>query len=135
MEAEGDENINLQWIFENIKDELNAVKFLQRFKIIPMSKMCKRKHEMSLKCINTNVIWRCQRGICNEKASVRSNNWLEGSTIPLKKIVLHIYCWSREYNSVKFCEKELNINKNTMVDFNNYLKEVSILLNFCHNLT
>ena len=30
---EGDENINLQWIFENTKDELNAVKFLQRFNL------------------------------------------------------------------------------------------------------
>ena len=27
MEAEGDGNINLQWIFENIKDGLNAVFF------------------------------------------------------------------------------------------------------------
>ena len=45
MEAEGDENINLRWIFENIKDELNAVKYKQRLNIIPMNKNSKSVKE------------------------------------------------------------------------------------------
>ncbi|XP_068227373.1 uncharacterized protein [Palaemon carinicauda] len=37
---------NLEWLFENIKTELDAVKFFQENKIIPANKKCRRKHDM-----------------------------------------------------------------------------------------
>ena len=55
------------------------------------------------------------------------NTWLDGSTLAVEKIILQIYSWSKEYASIRFAEDELGINKNIMVDFNYYLREVNLL--------
>ena len=53
---------------------------------------------------------------------MRVENWLEGSRMPYVTIVRFIYAWSFEYTSVDFCERELQLNHNTTVDWNNYLR-------------
>ena len=50
---------NLKWLFENIKTEYDAAKFLQENNIIPRSKKCKKKHQMELKEIDGCALWRC----------------------------------------------------------------------------
>ena len=97
-------NYNLQWLFTNILTEEDAVKFLQRFNIIENEKLCKKKHQMIIKETNESVRWICYKRACREKVSVRKNTWLDGSSIPLKKIILFIYSWAKEYSSIKFCE-------------------------------
>jgi len=41
-----------------------------------------------------------------------------------RQIVLFIYCSSKELTSIQFCERELEIGKGTVIDWNNYLREV-----------
>lgn len=38
-----------------------------------------------------------------------------------------IYCWSNEMTSIKWCEQELNLRVNTVIDWNNQLREVSAM--------
>ena len=75
-----------------------------------------------------NVVWQCSKSACDQKRlSVRKDTWLEGSTIPLKKIIVFIYSWAKDYTAIiiiDFCIDDLGIRKDTAVDFNNYLREV-----------
>ena len=41
--------------------------------------------------------------------------------------MLLIYSESKECANINFAEDELGINKNTMIDFNNYVREISLL--------
>ena len=115
---------NLEWIFKHIVSDLDAVEFFQTFNIIPKVKTCDKKHEMQLKIVNNCTKWVCFKKACNKSSSVRTNTWLEGSTLSLKSIILFIYSWAKEYTNIKFCEWEIKINHSTAVDFNNYLREV-----------
>ena len=58
---------NLEWLFENIKIELDAVKFFQENKIIPANKKCRRKHDMVFKECAGNVVWRCSKSACGQE--------------------------------------------------------------------
>jgi hypothetical protein len=42
----------------------------------------------------------------------------------LRTFLLFIYCWAHELSTIKFCRRELNVSKNTVVDFNNFIREV-----------
>ena len=46
--------------------------------------------------------------------------------LPYRDIILFIYCWAYEMTSIQFCEREKLMNKNTVVDWNNYLREVCV---------
>ena len=54
----------------------------------------------------------------------RVGTWLEGSKLTYRKIILFIYCWSRDLTTIKFSDHELDIGKNSVIDFNNYMREV-----------
>ena len=55
------------------------------------------------------------------------NNWLAGSRLPYEGIILFIYSWAYQLTSIKYCKRGLGINKNTMVDWSNYMTEVYLL--------
>ena len=118
---------NLDWFGENIREEIDAVKFFQKFNIIPTSKLCSNKHSMLL-CVKkeTNYcFWQCKKGKCCVKISVRKDTWLEGTKLNLRKILKFIYCWTEELTSITFCNKQIGFSSRLTVDFNNYLREVS----------
>ena len=122
-------NLNLKWIFENIKTEVDAARFYQNHRIISARKLCRKKHIMVIEQNKGNYCyWYCGKKSCKETISVRKGGWFEGSALPLKKIILFIYAWSQELTSIKFCEKELESNKESVVNFNNYLREVNTKL-------
>lgn len=79
---------------------------------------------MDLKLIEGNFKWRCQKGKCNEKLSVRANTWLEGSNLNFATTLQFIYCWTKEYTSVKFCNDELQMGKNQTIDYCSYMREI-----------
>ncbi|KAF0704558.1 Uncharacterized protein FWK35_00031351 [Aphis craccivora] len=60
--------------------------------------------------------WCCSKRECRQYAPLLADNFLASSRLDYKTIVMFIYCWSKEYTSIKFCEKELNMNHNTTVD-------------------
>ena len=52
------------------------------------------------------------------------HTWLDGSHVPYRKVVLLIYCWSKEMTSIEFCKTELRLSSKTVVDWRNFLHEV-----------
>ena len=55
---------------------------------------------------------------------LRTSTWLQGRKLPYRDIILFVYCWCYELTSIKFCERELSLSAPTIVDYNNYLREV-----------
>lgn len=112
-------------IFNLPQTEEAAIHFLQAKGILPTNKICENGHEMKLS-IGKQVRWRCQKSTCRSEINMRVGNWLEGSRIPYVTIVRFIYAWAFEYTSVDFCERELQTNPNTTVDWNNYLRCICV---------
>ena len=65
-----------------------------------------------------------EQDVIVEEIQIRQGTWLEGSRLSYRQIILFIYCWSKELTSIKFCEEELDMGKNAVIDWNNYLREV-----------
>ncbi|CAM1308498.1 Uncharacterised protein r2_g1846 [Pycnogonum litorale] len=86
--------------------------------------MCKRTQDES-------SFWRreqepmalFQKGV---QKGVRMNNWFACSRLPYEDIILFIYSWAYEMTSIKYCERELGMSKNTTVDWSNYMREVCL---------
>ena len=74
---------------------------------------------------NPRNCWRYSIRGCRVELELRKGILLENFNLSYRKVVLFIYCWSREMTSRDFCEREIEINKNTVaVDWNNFLCEV-----------
>lgn len=116
--------MNLLRLFESIPDKVTAVAFLQNKGIIHAVRLCDNGHAMRLSLSDKEDRWRCYLKDCRKDIPLRKGTWLEGSKLPYRTIILFIYCWSYELSSVSFCERELEINHNAVVDYNNYLREV-----------
>lgn len=112
-------------LFTLPRDDKEAVGFLQEKGILPKRRLCKKGHEMSLS-IGQQVRWRCAKKDCRDEVKMRVGNFLEGSRLPFVTVVRFIYCWSHEMTSVKFCERELGIEKSAVLDWNNYMRCVCV---------
>ncbi|XP_035224743.1 uncharacterized protein LOC118197352 [Stegodyphus dumicola] len=69
---------------------------------------------------------RCNLSTCRSKRSIRKGTWFESSRLSVLKCLRFIYGWSEELTSVKWCEKQLEISHGTVVDWNNYMREVCV---------
>lgn len=67
----------------------------------------------------------CKR-VCRKEYALRNGSWFINTKLPFVKMLRFIYCWSEEFTSMKFCEKQININQETAVDWNNYMREVCV---------
>lgn len=114
--------MNLITLASTISSKEKAVAFLQEKGILHDRRRCAFGHEMSLSVGSDR--WRCNKRTCRTEIGIRRGTWLEGSRVDFQKVVLFIYCWSKELTSVEFCNEELSLNHNTTVDWNNYLREV-----------
>jgi len=83
--------------------------------------VCSGGHAMSLS-LGIKDRWRCCKKGCMKTVYLRKNTYLENSKISFSTIVLFIYSWVNEYTSIKFCEKELENDHSTTVDWNNYMR-------------
>lgn len=68
--------------------------------------------------------WRCTDKPCKVTLGLRLDTWFHPSELPFDKILQFIYWWSHEQTSIEFCERELEMNHCTVVDWNMYLREV-----------
>jgi len=87
---------------------------------------------MTLSLTDRQDRWKYGVRSCKENIPVRKGTWLEGSRLTHRQIVLFIYYWCYELTSITFCERELDISKGTVIDWNNYMWEVcanALLLN------
>lgn len=101
-----------------------AVAFLQQRGVIHGERRCEEGHEMTLQLTDSKQRWRCSKRSCRTSYSVRCGTWLDHSKLPFQTIIYFIYCWSRELTSIQFCGKELGMSPATVVDWNNYLREI-----------
>ena len=53
--------------------------------------------------------WRCALRGCRTEVGLRKDTWIDNANLPFRKVVLFIYCWSKELTSIGFCKRELDI--------------------------
>src|SRR5215831_1231223 len=114
--------MNLLNLSTEVHDKASSVQFLQQRGIIHNVRRCSNNHVMTLSLQQRRDRWRCARLDCREEIQLRQGTWLEGSRLSYRQIILFIYCWSKQLTSIKFCEEELDIGKNAVIDWNNYLR-------------
>jgi len=104
-------------------DEESCILFLQQYKILPTQVTCDNGHQMAMN-ISKLIRWRCRKATCRIEKSIRQNTWLEGSKLSLEVICHFIYGWAFELTSIKFSQREFHMANKTVIDWNNYLREV-----------
>jgi transposase-like protein len=114
-----------------VHDKQSSVNFLQQHGILHAARQCANNHQMLLSLKDRQDRWRCRKRGCREDIPLRQGTWLQGSRLTYRQIILFVYCWAKEMTSIRFCECELEIAKETVIDWNNYLREVcaSTLIN------
>ena len=107
-----------------VSDKETAVTFLQQHGILHNIRLCDNGHVMNLNLSGHHDRWRCKSRECRQDIGLRNGTWLENSRLDFTTAVYFIYWWSQENTSIRFCERELEMNHNTVVDWSNYLREV-----------
>ena len=109
-----------------IKTKGVCVAFLQQRGGLHSAKGCEtRENPMTLNPCENGDRWWCFMRICHTEVGLRKSTWLDNSNLPFGKVVLICYCWSKESISIRFCKNELGINKNTVVAWNKFVREVN----------
>lgn len=107
-----------------IHDERTSLNFLQTRGIIHQNRVCTNGHQMNAVLGLSQDRWRCRLRGCRQDKGIRTNTWLSNSKLPMRKVILFIYCWAYEMTSIEFCTRELEIDHSAVIDWNNYLREV-----------
>ena len=71
--------------------------------------------------------WRCGKKSCRRKLSTRKDSWFSKSRLSISTIVQLTYCWSQRYPQY-ILEHELGVSPTTLVDWNNFCREVCSLI-------
>jgi transposase-like protein len=116
--------MNLLSLSALVHDKEASVWFLQNRGILHTSRKCKNGHSMNLVLSEMRDRWRCSKRECRYEIGLRNGTWLDGSHISYRDLIIFIYCWSQELTSIRFCKIELLLSEKTIVDYNNYLREV-----------
>lgn len=103
--------------------EKEAVQFLQEHGELQSVRICPNNHLAKL-YFGKEIFWKCNVKKCQKKVNIRNGNWFSKSRIPFTTAVRFIYGWSHEMTSIKWCEQQFNLSENTVIDWNNYLREV-----------
>lgn len=92
------DNMNLLSLAALCHDEKSTVEFLQNRGILHSTRHCNNNHAMNLS-FSSKIRWRCRIRGCRHEKGKRVDTWLQGSRLPLRKIILFIYCWSHGHRS------------------------------------
>ena len=71
--------------------------------------------------------WCCNKSTCREYKVLRQGTFLEGSKLPLRKIILFIYCWCEGSSCLKNSKNQLEIGASTHTDWTAYLRYICAL--------
>ena len=111
--------MNFLQLSNTVDDKAAAIRFLQQRGVLHNPRNCANcGRAMTLELRDKGDRWRCHVRGCRNEVGVRKGTWLESSNLPFRKVVLFLYCWSRELTSIEFSKSEL------VVDWNNFLREV-----------
>ena len=68
-------------------------------------------------------LWRCSNGKCRKRVNIRKDSFFEGSKLKMMIIIRLMYFWA--WNArIKDVERDLKINKNTIVDWFNFCRDI-----------
>lgn len=81
-------------LVESIKNEENAVQFLQEKGILHNLRICVNSHDMKIYLENRQRRV-CSKTQCRAYKRLRQDTYLMGSKLPFRKMVFFIYCWSK----------------------------------------
>ena len=119
--------MNFIELSDHVATKEDAIQFLQQHGILHNPRICAncvRPMTMNLRTSPKGDRWRCSVRGCRKEVGLRIDTWLQHSKLSYRTIVLFIYCWSKEMTSVKFCKEQLKIEKKSVIDWNNFLREV-----------
>ena len=74
----------------------------------------------------SRIFWKCNVKSCKIQISVRTDTWLSNSRMNLVTVVRFIYAWSLEATNIKWCRKQLGIEKTCVITWNNNMREVCV---------
>ena len=77
------------------------------------------------RCGNQQIQWKCGRRSCNKTFTYKKNSFFEKSNISEGKILLIIYAWL-DKQTIDFMTKNIEISKNTVIDWKNFCREVCV---------
>ena len=55
---------------------------------------------------------------------MRVGNWTEGLRLPFETIIRFIYAWVEEWASIKICERQLEMDGETTINYSKFMREV-----------
>ena len=117
--------LNMLQLSAIFNDKASSILYLQQRGVLYNPRMCLNcRNPMILQLREKGDRWRCSLRGCRAEIGLRKDTWLQNSNLLFRKVVLFIYCWSKEQTSIEFCKTELEISKNTSVDWNNFMREV-----------
>jgi hypothetical protein len=122
---------DLQFLAMNLwnlpRTEEEAVAFLEERGILLGERKCENSHPMVL-YFRQEIFWKWNIKVCMQKVNMRVGNWFENTRLPFVTAVRFFYNWAFELTSIEWCKRELEMNKNTVIDWNNYLSEACVAI-------
>ena len=115
--------MNLLRLSASCHDERSYVLFLQQRHILPANRLCPNGHPMTL-TLGDKDRWRCFIRHCCAEKGLRTDNWMQGSRLPFRNVILFIYCWAHALTSVEFVEREIEVEQSAIIDWNHNLREI-----------
>ena len=112
-------------IFLLPRTEREAIEFFQSKGVLQNHRFCENNHEMKLS-IGIDSMWQCSKQGCRQKTRLRVGNFFEGTRLPFVTSLRFIYCWSMEYSSGKFCQRECEMDKASTVEWSKIMREACV---------
>lgn len=110
-------------IWDLPQNEAQAIELLQGKAVLHEVRLCSKGHNMKL-YVKKRAQWACNKKGCRTSVGLRTGTWMENATLPCLTAVRFIYSWCEEMTSIKWCKKQLGMSNKTVVDWNNYMREV-----------
>ena len=108
-------------------DNLGVIQYMEQKHLLSSAKQCPvcttPMDFQTRSDISDGYRWRCPDTTCRKCVTVRENSFFEKSRLALKKWLVLIYWWARQYPVSDACE-EAQVTAKTAVDVYQWLREV-----------
>jgi len=116
-----------------------SITFLQERGILHKKRKCEDGHAMVIALdYNPNPkeknhkgelrkmdVWKCPEFGCKRYKAIKKDTWLEKELLSYSNVLGFIYYWCKEKATVKFCEKELDMEVPKTIRWHNLLTEIA----------
>lgn len=105
--------------------EKSAIEYFQDKGVFPKQKICPNGHIMKLES-EPRIRWRCGKSTCRSELGGRKGTWFEGVRKDFLTTLRFIYFWCFEMTSIEFCARELDMDDNTVIDYNSFMRCICV---------